>query len=48
MPLRSRTRETCVGSSDNVVVPIDEFRATMDGAVRIARYLCKPCYFSLM
>lgn len=37
MPLRSTSRETCVGSSDNVVVPIEEFRATMDGALRIAR-----------
>lgn len=37
MPLRSLTRETCVGSSDNVKIPIDEFRKTMDGALRIAR-----------
>lgn len=37
MPIRSQKRETCVGSSDNVVVPIDEFRNTLDGAVRIAR-----------
>lgn len=37
MPLRSLTRETCVGSSDNVHVPIDEFRNTIDGAVRLAR-----------
>lgn len=37
MPLRSQTRETCVGSSDTVTVPIDEFRRTLDGAVRIAR-----------
>lgn len=37
MPLRSRKRETCVGSSDNVFVPIDEFKLAMDGALRVAR-----------
>jgi hypothetical protein len=37
MPIRTLTRESCVGSSDNVHVPIDEFRNTIDGAVRIAR-----------
>ena len=37
MPLRSMQRETCHGSSDNVVVPVDEFIRTIDGAVRIAR-----------
>ena len=37
MPIRSRHRETCVGSSDNVVAPVDEFRNALDGAVRIAR-----------
>jgi capsular polysaccharide biosynthesis protein len=37
MPLRSLNRETCVGSSDNVKISIDEFRKTMDGALRIAR-----------
>ena len=37
MPLRARQRETCKGSSDNVMVPIDEFRATLDGAIRLAR-----------
>ena len=37
MPLRATTRETCQGSSDNVVVPISEFKQTMDGAIRIAR-----------
>jgi hypothetical protein len=37
MPLRAQQRETCHGSSDNVMVPIDEFRATMDGAIRLAR-----------
>lgn len=37
MPMRSLQRETCQGSSDNVMVNIDEFRRTMDGAVRIAR-----------
>ena len=37
VPIRSRTRETCVGSSDNVQVPIAEFRAALDAAVRLAR-----------
>jgi hypothetical protein len=37
MPMRSLQRETCQGSSDNVMVNIDEFTKTMDGAVRIAR-----------
>jgi len=37
MPMRSNVRETCQGSSDNVVVPIDEFRKAMDGALRLAR-----------
>jgi len=37
MPLRATARETCQGSSDNVVVPIEEFKRTIDGAVRIAR-----------
>ena len=37
MPLRSQQRETCQGTSDNVVVSIDEFRKTVDAAVRIAR-----------
>lgn len=37
MPLRASSRETCRGSSDSVTVPIDEFRAVVDGAVRIAR-----------
>ena len=37
MPLRSQQRETCQGTSDNVVVPIEEFRKTVDAAVRIAR-----------
>lgn len=39
MPLRSTSRETCVGSSDNVKVPIDEFSRAIDGALRIARYI---------
>jgi hypothetical protein len=42
MPVRSQTRETCQGSSDNVVVPIEEFKKTLDGAVRIARWV-KQC-----
>lgn len=37
MPLRATARETCQGSSDNVMVPIEEFKKTLDGAVRIAR-----------
>ena len=37
MPIRSTRRETCVGSSDTVTVPIEEFERTVDGAVRIAR-----------
>ena len=37
IPIRSRTRESCHGSSDNVQVPITEFRAALDGAVRLAR-----------
>jgi hypothetical protein len=37
MPLRTTQRETCVGSSDSVTVPIEEFQRTIDGAVRIAR-----------
>lgn len=37
MPVRATKRETCHGSSDNVVVPIDEFQKALDGAVRIAR-----------
>ena len=37
MPLRSSIRETCHGSSDNVVIPVEEFRRTMDGALRLAR-----------
>lgn len=39
MPMRSTKRESCVGSSDTVTVPIDEFEKTMDGALRIARYV---------
>lgn len=38
LPLRAASRETCHGSSDSVTVPIDEFRAVVDGAVRIARW----------
>ena len=37
MPMRSTSQVTCQGTSDNVHVPVDEFRATMDGAVRVAR-----------
>jgi hypothetical protein len=37
LPMRSTQRETCVGSSDTITVPIDEFQRTMDGALRLAR-----------
>jgi hypothetical protein len=37
MPLRAVDRETCVGSSDNVKIPVEEFRRTVDGAMRLAR-----------
>jgi hypothetical protein len=37
MPVRSLQRETCQGSSDNVVAPIPEFTRAIDGAVRLAR-----------
>jgi hypothetical protein len=38
MPLRTNVRESCQGTSDNVKIPVDEFRRTIDGAIRIARY----------
>lgn len=37
MPVRATVRETCVGTSDNVVAPLPELRSAVDGAVRIAR-----------
>eukprot|EP01038_Epipyxis_sp_PR26KG_P005446 gene5446-7539_t len=37
MPMRTTIRESCSGSSDSITVPIEEFRTTMDGALRIAR-----------
>jgi hypothetical protein len=37
MPVRATQRETCQGTSDNVVVPMNEFKMALDGAVRIAR-----------
>lgn len=37
MPIRSTLKESCVGSSDTVTVPLEEFERTVDGAVRIAR-----------
>ena len=37
LPLRATERESCQGSSDNVKVPIAEFRLAMDGAIRLAR-----------
>lgn len=37
MALRARQRESCHGTSDNIIVPLDEFQATVDGAVRLAR-----------
>ena len=57
MPLRSNIKETCEGTSDNVIVPIDEFRQTMDGALRLARnfddgisecgLVCPPAFLAL-
>jgi len=37
MPMRTSTRPTCEGSSDNIKVDKDEFRRVLDDAVRIAR-----------
>jgi capsular polysaccharide biosynthesis protein len=37
MPLRSTEPVTCEGTSDNVPIPINEFRSALDGAVRLAR-----------
>lgn len=37
MPLRLTSPITCEGTSDNLIVDIDEFRTALDGAVRIAR-----------
>jgi hypothetical protein len=37
MPLRSLQRETCIGTSDDVLIPVEEFKTLIDGAVRIAR-----------
>mmetsp|Transcript_30022 Transcript_30022/g.28699 ORF Transcript_30022/g.28699 Transcript_30022/m.28699 type:complete len:155 (-) Transcript_30022:228-692(-) len=37
MPLRSLQRETCIGTSDDVIIPVIEFTTLIDGAVRIAR-----------
>jgi hypothetical protein len=37
MPVRANTRETCVGTSDNVHVPLQEFNKVVDGALRLAR-----------
>lgn len=37
MPLRSTQQVTCQGSSDNVPIPIGDFRNAIDGAVRLAR-----------
>ena len=37
MPVRSTERETCFGTSDNVLAPILELKYALDGAVRIAR-----------
>ena len=37
MPVRANERETCQGSSDNVKVPMDEFKKALDGAIRLAR-----------
>ena len=52
MPLRTQMRETCNGTSDNVQIPTDEFRRTLDGAMRIARFKSFTeevfLYFALM
>lgn len=37
LPVRASKRETCQGTSDNVMVPIDEFTLALDGAIRLAR-----------
>ena len=37
MPVRATQRESCQGSSDNVVVPLNDFALAMDGAMRLAR-----------
>lgn len=37
LPMRSNVRETCVGSSDSVIVPLREFARALDGAIRLAR-----------
>lgn len=37
LPMRATQRESCQGSSDNIFVPVEEFRKTMDGALRLAR-----------
>ena len=37
MPFRSLNKETCTGSSDNLLINIEELRLVIDGAVRIAR-----------
>jgi len=37
MPMRLTTDITCQGTSDNLVLDINEFRVVLDGAVRIAR-----------
>lgn len=37
MPIRSQIRESCIKTSDNIIVPINEFYNTLDNAVRIAR-----------
>ena len=37
MPMRTKTRVTCVGTSDDVTAEPDEFKLAYDGAVRLAR-----------
>ena len=37
MPLRTTTKVTCDGSSDNVIVDASKFKGVLDSAVRIAR-----------
>ncbi len=44
MPMRTLARESCVGSSDSVTVPVEEFERVVDGAVRIARLVLVQVY----
>jgi capsular polysaccharide biosynthesis protein len=48
MPMRTTIRETCQGSSDNVMVDVGEFEKAMDGALRAARSLTFTDIFSVL